>query len=307
MSYARGAQRVRVFYMASQTIAVLGAGGTMGHGMARNIQKAGMEVRAWNRTRDKAQPLADDGITVVDTVEEAVDGADLVLTILSDGDAVLEVAGSALSASSDDALWLQMSTIGHEATDRCIELAEQRGTTFVDAPVLGTKKPAEEGKLVVLASGPDDARERVEPIFDAVGQKTMWVGAAGRSSRLKVAINSWIVALVEGAAETIALAEGLGVDPKLFLEAVEGGPLDLPYLQMKAKAMIEDSYDPMFKLSLAAKDARLAKQAAEEADLELPMLAAIAERLTAASGEHGDKDIAATYLVSGPSRKAAAR
>src|SRR6476469_1665028 len=131
--------------MSSQTVAILGAGGTMGQGIARNIAKAGMGVRAWNRTREHAATLADDGITVVDSIAEAVDGADVILTMLSDGDAVLQVAREALDARSGDALWLQMSTIGLEATERCIALAAERDTPFVDAPVLGTKKPAEEG------------------------------------------------------------------------------------------------------------------------------------------------------------------
>ena len=279
----------------------------MGLGMARNIQKAGMTVRAWNRSAEKAQPLADDGITVVDSPTDAIDGADMILTILSDGDAVLDVAGQVLPDAPSEAIWLQMSTIGHEATDRCIELAKQHDITFVDAPVLGTKKPAEEGKLTVLASGPDSARESVEPIFDAVGQKTIWVGEAGQSSRLKVAINSWIVSVVEGAAETLALAEATGVDPKLVMEAVSGGPLDMPYLQLKGNMMVERSFETSFKLSLAAKDARLATRAAEEAGLDLPMLRAIVERMEAASEQHGDEDLAATYLLSAPQQQSAAR
>src|SRR4051794_16408716 len=206
--------------MSSQTVAVLGAGGTMGAGISRNIAKAGMTVRAWNRTREHAEPLADDGITVVDSPTEAVEGATVIVTILSDGDAVLDVADQFLPAAAADAIWLQMSTIGPDATDECITKADQAGVLFVDAPVLGTKKPAEEGKLVVLASGPDEAPAGGEPIFDAVGQRTLWVGPAGTGSRLKVAVNVWIVSLVEGAAETLALAEGMGIDPKLVLDAV---------------------------------------------------------------------------------------
>src|SRR3954467_4839428 len=97
--------------MSSHTVAVLGAGGTMGLGMSRNIAKAGMTVRAWNRTREQAEPLSDDGITVVDSPTEAVDGAGVIVTILSDGDAVLDIASQFLPAAADDALWLQMSTI----------------------------------------------------------------------------------------------------------------------------------------------------------------------------------------------------
>jgi 3-hydroxyisobutyrate dehydrogenase len=286
----------------SSTVAVLGAGSTMGLGMSRNIRKAGMQVRAWNRSREKAEPLADDGITVVNSATEAVEGADVLLTMLSDGDAVLDVANQVLPVAGDGAIWLQMSTIGHAATDRCIAVAENAGVTFVDAPVLGTKKPAEEGKLVVLASGPDEAREHLAPIFDAIGQKTLWVGEAGMSSRLKVAINVWIVAIVEGAAEALALAEGMGLDPKLVLEAVSGGPLDLPYLQMKGDMMIERRFDPSFRLALAAKDARLAVEAAKDAGLDLPLVETIANRMTIGADEHGDQDLAATFLLGAPKR-----
>jgi len=150
----------------------------------------------------------------------------------------------------------------------------------------------------VLASGPDEAREHVAPIFDAIGQKTLWVGEAGMSSRLKVAINVWIVTVVEGAAEALALAEGMGIDPRLVLEAVSGGPLDLPYLQMKGKAMIDRNFEPSFRLTLAAKDARLLHEAADRHKLDLPVIEAIARRLEEAVPEHGDEDVAATYLTS---------
>ncbi|HEX4720647.1 MAG TPA: NAD(P)-dependent oxidoreductase [Thermoleophilaceae bacterium] len=288
--------------MSSQTVAVLGAGGTMGAAMARNIKNAGMQVHAWNRTRERVQPLSQDGITVVDSAAEAADGADVILTMLSDGDAVLATAEQFSSTARDGAIWLQMSTIGIKATERCISTAKDAGLVFVDAPVLGTKQPAEEGKLVVLASGPDEARKHVEPTFDAVGQKTLWIGEAGQGNRLKVVVNVWIVSVVEGAAETLALAEGLGVDPKLFFDAVEGGALDLPYLKVKGTMMMERSFEPSFRLALAAKDARLAAEAAEDAHLDLPLLEAVASRMSAASDDHGDEDLSATFLLSAPNR-----
>jgi len=288
--------------MSSQTVALLGAGGTMGQAMARNVKRAGMQVRAWNRTRERAEPLARDGITVVNSPAEAAENADVILTMLSDGDAVLDTATEFIPAARDGVIWLQMSTIGIKPTDRCMAAAEEAGLTFVDAPVLGTKQPAEEGKLVVLASGPDEAREHVQPIFDAIGQKTLWVGQAGRGNRLKVAVNVWIVSVVEGAAETLALAEGIGIDPELVLEAVEGGALDMPYLRLKGTMMMERSFEPSFRLALAAKDARLAADAAEDAHLDLPLVEAIASRMSTAAGEHGDEDLAATFLLSAPNR-----
>jgi 3-hydroxyisobutyrate dehydrogenase len=286
--------------MSDKTVAVLGAGGTMGLGMSRNLLRAGFAVRAWNRTRDRAEPLAADGATIAPTPAEAAEGAGVVITMLSDGDAVLETIAQALPSAGSDTIWIQTSTIGIEATDRCIELAREAGVVFVDAPVLGTKQPAEEGKLTVLASGPDDVRERVQPIFDAIGQRTLWVGAAGAGTRLKLAVNVWVVTLVEGAAETLALAEGLGIDPQLVLDALEGGPLDLPYLRLKGGMMVERRFDPSFRLSLAAKDARLAAQAAAQAGLSLPLVDAIAGRLTQGAEKYGDQDMAATYLMSAP-------
>jgi 3-hydroxyisobutyrate dehydrogenase len=288
---------------ASVKVAVIGAGSTMGLPMARHIADAGMEVRAWNRTREKAEPLTGHGIELADTAAAAASGADVVLTIVSDADAVtaaMEGDEGGLAGAESGAIWLQMSTIGIAGTERCAALATEHDLVLVDAPVAGTKKPAEEGKLTVLASGPDDARPTCEPIFDAVGQKTIWLGEAGGGTRMKLVINSWLVSVLEGLAETIALAEGIGVDPTEFLETIAGSPMDLPYAQLKGKMMIERSFDPSFKLSLAAKDAGLVLEATERHDLELPLLETIKAQLEEASEEHGDKDMAATYLASAP-------
>ena len=273
----------------------------MGNGISRNLLAAGIEVRAWNRSAEKIAELgALEGATVCASPAEAVRGAATVMTVLSDAEATLEVAGGedgALAAAEPGATWVQAGTIGIEAIERCAEHAARRELTFVDSPVLGTKKPAEEGKLVVLASGPEQAQRPLEPVFDAIGQRTLWLGPAGAGTRMKLVINTWIVFVLEGTAETVALAEGLGVDPAQVLDIVAGGPLDLPYMRMKAEAIIDRDFTPSFRLALAAKDARLASGAGREADLDLPGLATIAERLTAAAREHGDEDMAAVYLA----------
>jgi 3-hydroxyisobutyrate dehydrogenase len=283
-----------------ETIAVLGAGSTMGRPMARNLARNGFSVRAWNRSAEKARPLADDGAELCATPAEAATGATVILTMLSDADAVLDVMNQALADGDTADVWLQMSTIGIDGTDRCAELAERHGLRFVDAPVLGTKQPAEQGALVILASGPDDLRERLAPIFDAMGKRTLWLGAAGAGTRLKIAVNVWVLTVVEGAAETLALAEGLGLDPSLVLEAVSGGPLDLPYLQLKGRMMIEHNFEPSFRLALAAKDAALAEDAAARYGLDLPLIATIRRRLEAGAREHGDEDMSATFLTAAP-------
>jgi len=290
------------------TVAVLGAGGTMGLPMARRIAEAGMEVRAWNRTREKAEPLAEHGIELSDTAAEAASGADVVLTILSDADAVtatMEGDVGGLAGADAGSTWLQMSTIGIEGIERCDRLAQEHDLVLVDAPVVGTKKPAEEGKLTVLASGPEEARARCEPIFDAVGQKAVWLGEAGTGTRMKLVINSWLLSLVEGLAETVAFAEGVDIDPAQFLETIAGSPVDNPYAQMKGQMMIERSFEPSFKLELAAKDARLVLEAMERHGLELAMLETIRAQLEEAAREHGEEDMAATYLASAPKQPAA--
>ena len=298
-----------------QTVAVLGAGGTMGFPMARNLARAGIAVRAWNRSREKAEPLAKDGVQVFDTPEQAADGAGVILTMLADTDAVLAAvdgpdgAFAALppatgSGPGDGIIWLQMSTIGESGTERCADLAGRRDVVLVDAPVLGTKQPAEQRKLVVLASGPATVKNRVQPIFDALGQKTIWVGEAGAGSRLKLVTNNWVLTVTEGTAETIALAEGLGLDPRLFFDAVEGGTLDLPYLRFKGEAIVNRDFTPYFRLRLAAKDAALVAEAADRHHVDVPLSRLLRDRLAEGAREHGDWDMAATYLSSAPRREA---
>src|SRR5215217_2418112 len=129
----------------SETVAILGAGGTMGLPMARNIAEAGIDVRAWNRSREKAEPLTGDGVEVCDTAAEAASGAAVILTILSDADAVtaaMEGDDGGIAGAEEGATWLQMSTIGIEGNERCATLAGEHGLTLVDAPVVGTKQPA---------------------------------------------------------------------------------------------------------------------------------------------------------------------
>jgi 3-hydroxyisobutyrate dehydrogenase len=281
------------------TIAALGTG-VMGAPMARNLARAGHDVRAWNRSPDKAAALRDDGVDVRDDPAAAAAGADVVLTMLADAPAVLDVARQAGLAEGQ--IWWQASTIGIEGTEQCAALAQETGAILVDAPVLGTRLPAEEGKLVVLASGPDSALDTLAPLFDAVGQRTMRLGPAGTATRLKLAVNLWVLVVTQGTAETIAFAQSLGIEPEWVLEALEGGALDLPYFRMKSKLMLDEDFPASFALALAAKDARLVAEAAERHEADLPIAAAIAERFTQATeAGHGEEDMAATYRLSKPS------
>jgi 3-hydroxyisobutyrate dehydrogenase len=287
--------------MTMTTVAFMGTG-TMGLPMARNLARAGFGIRAWNRTLERAWPLEEDGATVAADPREAAEDSELLVTMLTDTVAVLDTASAAVSALAPGATWVQMSTIGIEGTELCERAAEEAQVKFVDAPVLGTREPAEKGELVILASGPEEVRTQIEPLFEAVGKRTLWLGEAGQGTRAKVVVNSWIVGVVGVLAETVNLAEALEVDPQVFFDAVEGGTLDLPYARMKGAQMVEKRFDnPAFRLSLSRKDADLALDAAESAELELPVLSALRDRLRRAEADgHGDEDMAATYWATAP-------
>jgi 3-hydroxyisobutyrate dehydrogenase len=281
-------------------VALLGTG-TMGAGMARSIAGAGHEVRVWNRSRERAEELADVA-TVATGPAEAVRGADVVVTMLWDADSVESVVRDAAPGLGDGTLWLQTSTVGIDGARRLAGLAQEHGLVFVDAPVLGTKQPAANGALVVLAAGPEQSQAAAGPVLDAIGSRTIWVGEQpGQASALKLVVNGWLAVVTEGVAEALLAARALGLDPRLFLEAIKGGALDAPYVGLKGGAMLDGALDPSFSLSGGAKDAALALDAVTAVGLEpddVALLAAAREHLDRAVAEgHGDLDVAATYLA----------
>jgi len=177
-------------------VAVLGTG-IMGAPMARNLLKAGFQVRVWNRTRDKARVLAAEGADLAETPADAVREAAFVITMLTDTAAILAVMGQAAESVPGGAVWLQTSMVGR-GVESVARFAEDHRITFVDCPVIGTRETARRGRLVVLASGPGDALDRAQPIFDAIASKTVRLepGARG-ASRIKLVATAWTVGIAE--------------------------------------------------------------------------------------------------------------
>lgn len=284
------------------TVSVLGTG-IMGAAMARSLARASHAVRAWNRTRAKAESLAADGVHIADAPAEAVESADVVLTMLYDGPAALETMRAAAPALRRGAAWAQCTTAGIEGVAELAAFAGEHGLLFYDAPVLGTRAPAEAGRLTVLAAGPDAGRDLVTPVFDAIGERTVWTGedgAAASATRLKLVANSWVLAVTSAVGESLALARALDVDPAGFLDLVAGGPLDMGYLHAKAGLILEDRLTPaQFAVTTAAKDARLIVRAGEQHGVRLDVAAASAARLARAAAQgHGHEDMAAAYYAS---------
>ncbi|MDG4800669.1 NAD(P)-dependent oxidoreductase [Micromonospora sp. WMMD980] len=242
-------------------VAVLGLGG-MGTPMAASLLRAGLDTVVWNRHPEPARALAERGAVVAADPAEAVCRADVAVTMLTDGPAVRAVAADQgmLAALPAGAVWAQMSTIGVAETERLVELvsAERPDVTLVDAPVAGSRGPAEQGRLTVLASGPEQARERVAPVFDAVGQRTLWLGPAGAGSRLKLVNNLLLAFVNEGVAAAVALGDTLGLDRDTVRQALDGSPLVAPWAAEKLARVVRDEHGAQYPLALALKDVELA-------------------------------------------------
>jgi len=279
----------------SPTVAVLGTG-RMGAPIARNLLAAGFAVTVWNRTESRAAALVDDGAILASSPLVAASDAAVVLTMLADGTATAETmdgdAGVA-SRMGPGSIWIQMGTVGVTWTDRLAKIAADHEIAFVDAPVSGSSGPAEAGELVVLASGAGNTRSRVQPIFDAVGRHTSWLGRAGNGSRTKVALNNWLGASTEVLAETLSLSDALGLDPGEFVDVFAETALASPYAVAKGRAMVAGDFAPGFPLRHAFKDTGLAVTAAREMGLELPLTEALEGRWRGAiSRGHGEEDLA---------------
>ncbi len=268
-------------------VAFLGTG-AMGAPMARNLGAAGHEVRVWNRTRERAEGL---GAAVCASSADAVDGVDVLVTMLSDGPTTGEAVSGTLRPGL---LWAQMGTVGIEWTQRLADLARTAGADFVDAPVIGSAPAAEAGELIVFASGSNEAIDRAEPVFSVVAKQTHRVGEVGAATRLKLVFNYWVLGLTALTAEVLALAEALDVGGERFLGLIEGGFADSIYAQMKGKKMLTRDWAPLFKLGLGRKDVALVLEAAVGAGLDLAVAQAVLEEMDRAIDRgYGDGDTAA--------------
>ncbi|HTV74058.1 MAG TPA: NAD(P)-dependent oxidoreductase [Candidatus Acidoferrales bacterium] len=285
-----------------QNIAVLG-NGTMGSAFARRLLGAGMRVSAWDVFPAAAARLGDAGARVSATAEEAVRDAGVVLTSVPTIASIEETMPRALASMPPGAIWLQMTTIGVEGTERAIALAKQHrpDVVFVDAPVSGSKVPAEQGKLLILASGPAATLDALAPVFSVLGQKTMRWERAGSGSRMKLVLNTWLAVLGEGISETAVLAKALEVSLSDVEACLGSTALDAPWALNKLEKIERDAFDPEFSLALATKDLHLALDAANRANRRLPMAQSIANQWDSAlQAGLGDRDVVGAYLALTP-------
>jgi 3-hydroxyisobutyrate dehydrogenase len=280
-------------------VAVLGTG-IMGSAMALNLVRAGLRTTVWDRTPSALAALVDAGAQAAASPEQAVRDANVVITMLPTADVVASVVfgGGMAQAFARGAVWTQMGTIGVDATTHLARrLAEVRpDVLYVDAPVSGSKGPAISGQLLVLASGPSEAQPLVMPAFSAIAHKTVWLGEAGRGSRMKLVVNAYLSILIEGVAEALELADRLGIEHAKLAEVIEGGPLDAPIANAKLHKMEAGDFAAEFPLAWALKDLDLALASAG-ADPP-PLVAALSRQWHAAvDAGLGRADISAARLA----------
>ncbi len=281
------------------SVAVLGIG-IMGSAMARNLAASGLPTSVWDLSEEAAAALSEVGARAAGSPAGAVADAQVVITMLPTADVVSDVVfGQGVAAAlAPGAVWAQMGTIGLDGT---AEMAARLGQVrpdvmFVDAPVSGSKGPAQAGSLLILASGPAQAQGVVQPVFDVIGRRTVWLGEAGRGSGMKLVVNAYMSTLIEGVAEALELAGRLGIDPGKLGEAIEGGPLDAPIADAKLHKMETGDFEPEFPLEWALKDVDLALSSGNGASM--PLLAALSRQWrTAVDAGHGRQDISAAILA----------
>lgn len=229
--------------------------------MAANILRAGLPTVVWNRGPEPARRLGEQGAEVADSPADAVRQADVVITMVTDADAVNSIATEQgmLAAMASGAIWAQMSTVGVSSTEALARLVrtERPDVTLLDAPVAGSRTPAERRQLVIFASGPEEVRDRIAPVFDAIGQRTSWVGPVGAGSRLKLVNNMLLAFVAEGLAESVALGHQLGLDHAAVLGALQGSPLLSAWAAGKLEQIGRADYSAQYPLSLALKDVNL--------------------------------------------------
>ena len=275
--------------------------GIMGAPMAANILKAGYPLMVYNRTPDKAQDLARLGAGVASSPKALAHAADIVVAMVTGPEALNDLLWGALGAATEfnpKKTFINMSSVSPQFTRELAAKLFPTGAGFIDAPVSGTKKPAEDGALVILAGGKQDKINELEPLFLTIGKKVIFCGRVGQGSMMKMFINLLLGVMMEGFAEALNFGRLGGLDLEAMLEAVFSGAMNAPMFQVKAPNLREKNYPPAFPLKHLCKDAKFVLDTAYELGAPVPggqMLLHL-YRLGVAQG-WGDEDISAIARV----------
>jgi 3-hydroxyisobutyrate dehydrogenase-like beta-hydroxyacid dehydrogenase len=275
--------------------------GIMGSAMAANILKGGYPLAVYNRTPDKAGPLADLGAAVAPSPQALAAGADVIIAMVTGPEALYELLWGprgAAEALGPDQVFINMSSVSPGFTKEIAVQVAAAGAAFIDAPVSGTKKPAEEGSLVILAGGKPERIKELEPLLLTMGKKVIYCGRVGQGSMMKMFINLLLGVMMEGFAEALNFGRMGGLDFDAMLETVASGAMNAPMFQVKAANLREKNYPPAFPLKHLAKDCKFVVDTAFELGASVPAAHTLLHLYRAgwALG-WGDEDISAIARV----------
>ena len=273
--------------------------GIMGSRMALNLQGAGHVLTVYNRTQNKEDALVTAGATRAGSPAEAAKNVDVLVTMLAHPEAVEEVAlgqSGFLDVMKEDALWVDSSTVHPTFSRRMAQAATARGVRFLDAPVAGTKAPAENAELTFFVGGDAADLKEASPLFEAMGKKTVHVGEHGMGTALKLVVNHMLATSMLAFAEGVVFGQALGLSEETLFNALIGGPLVPAYLESKRQSLEQDGYEASFPLKWIQKDMQMVSNAAYNVGAAMPVANLTKELYQmAVQCGYGDEDFGAIY------------
>jgi len=279
--------------------------GIMGSAMAANLVKAGYHLTVWNRSPEKCKPLVASGAKAVPTPRQVAENSDIVCAMMATPQAVMAVRDGVdgiLAGMAPGKGYLDFSTIDLETSKETARLARERGALFLEAPVAGSRKPAEDATLTIMAAGDRALFDTALPVMERMGKKILFLGEVGNAARMKLANNLIMGGMMASLAEGMALAARSGLDLSQLLEVLDSGAMSNPMFRLKGPAVAANGeFPPAFPLKHMQKDLRLALRLAEEVGQPLFVTATVNELYKGALASGlGDSDFAAvSRLVRG--------
>ncbi|MCH3974919.1 MULTISPECIES: NAD(P)-dependent oxidoreductase [Bifidobacterium] len=273
-------------------VTVLGTG-IMGSGIARSLARGGLSVTAWNRTIARAEPLKKDGVLVEPDLHTALVHAEAVIIALYDADSVLDVLERSASYTPSNTIWIQTATIGVEGTKRVADLAERDGLRVIETMMMGSKDQAAVGHLTLIGGGDPALFEQAKPVLDAMSFKLVHCGPQlGDGTAVKLVCNLWLACITAAASQSIKLLEHQHVDPRLFLEVIDGATTDSPYAHIKGMKAITHDFSPQFEVLALRKDLGLVGSVMESVGFRTDLLSTVTNLYDESiSHEQGHEDI----------------
>ncbi|KAF8402444.1 hypothetical protein HHK36_013400 [Tetracentron sinense] len=273
--------------------------GIMGKAMALNLLRHGFKVTVWNRTLSKCDELVEHGASIGETPAAVVKKCKYTIGMLSDPSAALSVVfdkDGLLEQICSGKGYIDMSTVDANTSSKISEAVTKKGGDFLEAPVSGSKKPAEDGQLVILAAGESALYEEVLPAFNVMGKKSFFLGQVGNGAKMKLVVNMIMGSMMNAFSEGLVLADSSGLNQQTLLDVLELGAIANPMFKMKGPAMIQNNYSPAFPLKHQQKDMRLALALGDENGVSMPVAAAANEAFKKARSQGlGDHDFSAVY------------